>query len=287
MRVLVTGGTGFLGQQIVAALRARGLGVAAPGRAEADLLSAEGRRALVASVRADLLIHAAWMTRPGEYWHSPVNLDWVRATHDLTRLFARAGGRRVVMVGTCAEYDWSCAGAAPLPESHPCRPHTPYGAAKLLAWTLLARCGLSAVNARVFAPVGPREHPARLLPSLIRAAATGEPLAIGPAGLTRNLIDVRDAGAAVALLALSEATGEVNIGSREATRLDALAAALGVAEQVRFGARPLPVGEPLVLLPDTARLRAATGFAPRFPLARTLADAAAFWHAAAAVDRAA
>ena len=279
VRVLVTGGGGFLGRQVVAALRALGAAVSAPTRREADLLAGTDRRSAVAAARAEVLVHAAWVTQPGAYWHSPDNLDWVAATVDLTRLFAAAGGRRVVLVGTCAEYDWSRPGDARWGKSHPCHPHTPYGAAKLLAWLVLADSGLSAANARIFWPVGPHEHPNRLLPSLIRATLTGRPLATGPAALTRDLIDVRDAGEAVARLALSDVQGPVNIGADRPVSLAALADAVAGTGLVRFGARPMPPGEPLSLLPDTSLLRRATGFAPRIPLDRTIADAVQHWRA--------
>jgi nucleoside-diphosphate-sugar epimerase len=279
VRVLVTGGSGFLGRQIVAALRAQGAEVCAPARQEADLLSDAGRRVAVGAARAELLVHAAWITRPGAYWHSTGNVDWVTASIDLARRFAAAGGRRIVFAGTCAEYDWSCPGGAPWPESRPCRPHTPYGAAKLLAWTALCRLGIPAANARLFWPVGPHEHPDRLLPSLVRAALTGHPVATGPAALTRDLIDVRDAAEAVARVALGTVRGVVNIGSGRAVRLGDLAAAVGGAARLGVGARSLPPGEPLCLLPDISRLRRATGFTPRIPLHQTIADAFTHWQA--------
>ncbi len=278
MRALVTGGSGFLGRQIVVALRMAGVEVAAPARRQADLLRDAGRQA-AAAAGAELLVHAAWVTRPAEYWRSPDNVAWTAATIDLVRRFAAAGGRRAVLVGSCAEYDWASAAPGPWPESRPCRPQTPYGAAKLLAWTWLRGCGLSVANARVFWPVGLHEHPERLLPRLIRAAAGGPRLPVGPADLTRDLIDVRDAGAAVAALALSPVTGAVNIGAGQPVSLATLAALVAgpAPPPVRFGGRPLPQGEPLCMLPDTTRLRQEVGFTPRISLGRTLRDAAAHW----------
>jgi nucleoside-diphosphate-sugar epimerase len=283
MRVLVTGGGGFLGRQAVAELRMLGAEVVAPCHAELDLLDPAARRHLP---RADVLVHAAWITRHGAYWTSPENLAWIGATLDLARRFVAGGGRRIVFVGTCAEYGWALPGRA-WDERRPCRPHTPYGAAKLLAWTALqelsVRRGVEVVNARVFWPVGRHEAAERLLPSLIGAALTGRPVATGPAGLTRDLLDVRDAGAALAGLALATVQGVVNVGSGVPVRLDALAAQVAGAGSplVRLGARPLRVGEPLVMVADPARLITATGFAPRYSLAETIADARAHWRATA------
>ncbi|MBN9511168.1 MAG: NAD(P)-dependent oxidoreductase, partial [Alphaproteobacteria bacterium] len=99
----------------------------------------------------------------------------------------------------------------------------------------------------------------------------------------RDLLDVRDAGAALAGLALASVQGVVNVGSGVPVRLDALAEAVAGAGAplVRLGARPLRVGEPLVMVADPARLIAATGVTPRYSLAETIADARAHWRATA------
>lgn len=53
------------------------------------------------------LLHLAWDTTPGLYWHSTSNVQWVRATLSLIDAFKAAGGRRFVGVGTCAEYNFT------------------------------------------------------------------------------------------------------------------------------------------------------------------------------------
>jgi nucleoside-diphosphate-sugar epimerase len=283
--MLVTGASGFVGRQIVSALDGLGAEAVSPGEPCADLLQAGARRALVEDARADTLIHAAWITRHGAFWDSEENLDWVAASLDLTRAFAAAGGRRVVLVGSCAEYDWARPTRSRWRETRPTRPASLYGAAKLATWTVAAafaaHAGLTAACARLFLPVGRHEAPGRLLPSLIAAILAGTELGTGPAHLTRDLIDVRDAGEAIARLALSDASGPVNIGSGRPVTLGELVqrVAGGRHHRIRLGARPPRAGEPLWMVADPARLRRATLFQPRHSLDDTIADALAYWRA--------
>jgi nucleoside-diphosphate-sugar epimerase len=282
--VLVTGATGFLGRQIVAALQTIGAAVATPER-RFDLLDAAARRELVAATRPHICIHAAWTTRHGSFWTDPDNLDWVAASLDLVRAVAAAGGRRFVLVGSCAEYDWLRPTRAPWRETRLCRPASLYGAAKLAAWTVTAayagQAGLTAAEARVFLPIGRNEAPQRLVPSLIRGVLRGGAVATGPAELTRDIMDVRDAGEAIARLALSRAVGPVNIGTGRPVNLHELVRRIAgdAAHRIRLDARPARGGEPAWIVADPMLLRRATGFTPRFTLEATLADAVAFWRA--------
>jgi len=283
VRVLVTGGSGFVGRQIVAALAGLGADVVAP---RVDLLHADARLALVAQSRAETLIHAAWVTRHGTFWDADENMDWMAATLALLRAFAAGGGRRFVLVGTCAEYDWSRPTRTPWRETRATRPASLYGAAKLATWiaaAAFAACaGLSAAHARLFQPVGRHEAPGRLLPSLIAATQGGADMRLGPADLTRDLIDVRDAGEAIARLALSGSEGPTNIGTGRPVSLGELVRRVAgpSSHRVRLGSRAARLGEPLWMVADPARLRRATGFVPRYSLDETIADAVAHWRPA-------
>jgi nucleoside-diphosphate-sugar epimerase len=283
-RVAVTGGSGFLGRQIEAALTRLGVTPVAPPRV--DLLDVTARRAWVSEARADVLVHAAWITRNGMYWEAPENLAWIAATLDLMQAFAAGGGRRFVLVGSCAEYDWSRPSRTPWRERRICRPASLYGAAKLASWIALEafarESGLSAATARVFVPVGAHEAHGRLLPSLIRALLTGTPMETGPAELTRDFMDVRDAGAAVAHIALADVQGPVNVGSGRGVSLGELVQRVaGASPLIRVSARPPRGREPLWMVADPRRLRRTTRFSPRYSLDDTIADAFAYWRAAA------
>jgi nucleoside-diphosphate-sugar epimerase len=269
-RVLLTGAGGFLGRRVSSALTAAGAEVVDPRDLlpGADLLDDAARAAVADRSRAEILVHTAWITAHGAFWTSDLNAAWEHATGDLFARFAAAGGRRIVALGSVAEYDWTT-DAARLAEDAPLRPATPYGAAKARTCDALARLsareGFEALWARIFLPFGSGEPPARIVPAIIRAGLTGEPLATGPGETTRDFAAVEALGRVLADLALADATGPVNVASGVGTRFDTIAAtvadALGRPVPIRFGARALAEGEPVRLVADTTRL-AATGIAP-------------------------
>ena len=114
-RVLVTGATGCVGRQAVPLLAQRGWEVHAVALGEAptdlpgpvwhvaNLLERADARRVVEEARADALLHLAWFIAPGQWAKAPENLDWVTASLALGRAFREAGGRRMVVAGSCLE----------------------------------------------------------------------------------------------------------------------------------------------------------------------------------------
>src|SRR6267143_4821300 len=117
-RILLTGATGFIGRQCVPLLVARGYQVHAVSSKpikdnrdsvrwhQADLFDPLAVKALIGSTKPTHLLHLAWCTEPGKYWNSLENLQWVQASLGLLQEFVDNDGQRVVVAGTCAEYDW-------------------------------------------------------------------------------------------------------------------------------------------------------------------------------------
>jgi nucleoside-diphosphate-sugar epimerase len=288
--VLLTGATGFIGRHALTALTDSGHEVHAvarrsgPERAdvswhEADLLTG---CSVIAEVQPEVMVHLAWYAEHGEFWSSPENLLWVAASLQLLRAFADAGGRRVVMAGTCAEYEWS---REVYREDAPLRPSTLYGAAKhglhAVAAAYAEQAGLSLAWGRLFFLYGPDEAPARFVPSLVRALLAGEQAQMTAGTQQRDFLHVADAGAAFAALAGSELVGAVNIASGEGLALRELAGQIvkrtGGAELLRVGGLPDRDGDPPSLIADVGRMRDEMGFSPQIDLEDGLDATVEFW----------
>jgi nucleoside-diphosphate-sugar epimerase len=297
-RLLITGATGFIGCPAVR-LAARAFEVhaaarspvAAPGATyhACDLLDGPAAAQLIERVRPTHLLHLAWIATPGVYWTSPENHRWVAASRRLLVAFARSGGRRAVVAGSCTEYDWTAAGVCREFDT-PTRPHTPYGRCKreLGEWaTAFGRArDVAVVWARVFFLYGPREHPARLVPSVARALLAGTPAACTSGTQERDFLHVDDVARALVALVGSDLTGPVNVGSGEPvavrTVIEHVARACGRPDLVRLGARETPATDPPLLVADVRRLRDELGWRPRIDLASGLRETVGWWRSARA-----
>lgn len=286
-RVLVTGGTGFIGREALPFLIERGYEVHVVGRRPArdganlpaakpihyhcrDLFN-DDCRSLFAELRPSHLLHFAWCTEHGTFWWSLENLDWVAASLRLLRAFAASGGTRAVCAGSCAEYDWSFdmfeEGVTPL------RPTTLYGSSKLALFQLLAaqdRLGISTAWGRVFFPYGPHDQDGRLLSAVIDGVRAGNLVACSEGNQVRSYIYVEDVGRAFVELLDSKITGAVNIANEESSSIRDIvgyaARLCGGEDLVHFGARPAQPNDPPSLRAATRRLSCELGFRPRFNL---------------------
>jgi nucleoside-diphosphate-sugar epimerase len=209
---------------------------------------------------------------------------WVERSLALLRAFAGAGGRRAVMLGSCAEYDWSAADG-PLQETSSARaPATLYGVAKdalhRVASAYADEQGFELAWGRPFFFYGPREDPRRLVAAVVRALLAGEELDTTSGRQRRDFLHVEDVAGALAALLHSTVLGPVNIASGEAVAvasvIDAIAELLGSPQLIRRGALP-ERPEPQLLLADVARLREQVGFRPSFTLSDGLAETVRWW----------
>jgi nucleoside-diphosphate-sugar epimerase len=290
-RVLLTGASGFVGRHAISPLRARGYEVhAVTSRAmtsggavhwhQADLLDGSASSRVVAEVRPTHLLHFAWYAEPGKYWRSPENVRWLEASLALLRHFRASGGARLVMAGTCAEYDWTqgvCSEGAT-----PRRPATLYGICKnALHEVMSGYCeaeGLSAAWGRIFFLYGPGEHPSRLVSSVASALLRGDDPSCTHGNQVRDYLHVEDVAAAFVALLDSDVTGALNVASgRRVTLRDIVLEVARCAGapggRVKFGAIEAPQGEAAEIVADVRRLANEVRWAPRYDLTSGIAQA--------------
>ena len=202
----------------------------------------------------------------------------------LVRHFAETGGERLIVAGTCAEYQW--VDQSLLDETTtPLVPATYYGLCKASLFQLLAgfadRMDLGFAWGRIFWLFGPHENPARLVASVITSLLAGRPALCTPGEQVRDYLSVLDAASAFAALISSNVTGAVNISNGNGIAVSALVTRIGELmgrpELVQLGARPAAVGEPPLLIGAAKRLHQEVGWHPERTLDERLGETIQWW----------
>lgn len=295
-KVLLTGATGFIGQPMISALIERGYVVHAvsskskPRNSEklfwhqVDLQDSAQTEKLIKQVRPTHLVHLAWYVENKKLWNAPENLDWVKASLELLRVFVACGGKRAVMAGTCAEYDWS--EQAPFSENKTSvRPQSLYGMSKhalhLIAEKFADVAGVSLAWGRIFFSFGEAESPNRLVASVIRSLLDGKEAKCTHGNQIRDFLSSADIAGAFAALLDSDVKGAVNIASGRGVKIKTLvetvAEIMGRTDLPRFGVIEATPNEPQQIIADVTRLREEVGFKDSTDLERRLSETVKWW----------
>lgn len=295
-RILVIGGAGFIGSELVRQLLACGSELVVVdnlvnGRREnlaglpdhqmqfvmADIRDSERMLGLMRGM--DIIFHLACLGVRHSI-HSPEENHEVNATATLKLLTAaRASGvKRFVYVSSSEVYGTAC--WVPMTEEHPTFPMTIYGASKL-AGECYTRAfhrtyNYSTVVVRPFNTYGPRCHhegdSGEVIPKFMLRGLAGQPMVIfGDGTQTRDFTEVSDTARGILLAGWADqVVGEtINLGSGAEISINDLAqevnAVLDQPEARVQHHMPRP-GDVLRLYADTTKARQRLGFEPKVTL---------------------
>jgi nucleoside-diphosphate-sugar epimerase len=296
IKIIVTGASGYIGRHTLSPLLDSGYQVYAIARRDADFEWPRGVRVLAldlfddaarqrafAEISPDWLLHLAWYTEHGKFWEAQENIAWLSLSIRMLGEFARCGGTRVVVSGTCAEYRWN--GEPCREASTPLEPRSLYGMCKATLFKFLeigsARLGISYAWGRIFLLYGSSESEGRLIPATARALLQERPALCTHGQQIRDFMHVEDVAHALVRMLTSTVSGPVNIGTGEpisiAQAVSVLALRAGRPHLLRLGALPPREDDVPVLIPDVGRLRDEVGFRPTLTLAEGLQKTLAWW----------
>ncbi|HCH66069.1 MAG: dTDP-glucose 4,6-dehydratase [Deltaproteobacteria bacterium] len=302
VRVLVTGGAGFIGSQLVRELLARGAAVVV-----LDLLTYAGRRWHLDGLGVDLRVgdvtdHVAVaeaMDGCDAVMHLAAESHVTRSLGDAAPFFRTnlegtrtvleaaldAGIDRVVHMSTDEVFGSARSAQASGPDA-PFRPGNPYAASKVAAEAVVMAWwhsfGSQANIVRCTNNYGPRQHPEKAIPCWTLAALAGGPIAIHGRGTPRrDWLHVSDCARGLADILEQWRSGHIwHLAGGSVQTNHAVATAVGRlcgVQQIVCG--PDRPGQDDVYLLDDTNTRAVLGWAPSVSLEDGLAETVAWYRA--------
>lgn len=294
-RIIVTGGSGFLGSHVVEKLGAAGCSsVTVPRSADFDLVEPQAVARLYEETRPDVVFHLAARVggiganqrNPGAYFHD----NLLMGVNVLEQARSR-GVSKIVLVGTICSYPKF----APVPfkeddlwMGYPEETNAPYGVAKkaliVMADAYRRQYGLNTICVLPVNLYGPRDNfdleSSHVIPAMIRKFSEAkndgadEVVLWGDGSPTREFLFVEDCASALLLAAERyDDAAPVNVGAGFEISIRDLATQ--IAEAVGYRGRvhwdvSRPNGQPRRML-DTTRANRAFGFSATTSLATGLA----------------
>ena len=314
MRVLVTGGTGFVGQHLVRLLhdRTRTIFSTYLVKPSSPIIGAE---LLACDLRnRDQALQIVRYAQPQHIYHLSALSSVIKSFEEARQVWntnvwgamnlldavrEAAPEARVLLVGSSQCYGQVASRRLPVAEDERLAPTSPYAASKaaaeMLATQFFHSCALQVIRTRPFNHTGPGQSAEFVCSDLARQVAEIElgyrspVVRIGNIRVKRDFSDVRDVVRAYELLLHRGAAGDVyNVASGRGVSIAEIIKHLqsycARRFQVDVEQKRIRSSEVLQVYGSNRKLRRATGWKPEYSLAQTLHDLYEFWKIAVAAD---
>lgn len=291
-KVLITGGTGFIGKNVVAELIKRGYEVHslvfppfAPEQKglvqyEMNLMDSNAVDKFLSEHHFENLIHLAWYVGKGCHI-ADQNIDWTISTLNLLTSFQKYGGKTFVGAGTISEYEYKFGYL--LEDETPTSPETLYGESKnsvyKIAKTFCKQHDMKFKWPRIFNLYGPNEKPQRLMPSVINSCLKGEDVKVSDCLKFQDYLHVEDTARGIVEVFESSLQGAVNICSGKPVQLryivNKIAELTNFKGNILWGAIPAAFGDEVVV-GNNDKLKS-IGWSPKYTLDEGLQHTINWW----------
>ena len=306
-RILITGGTGFVGSHLVRFLNSvdaklivvssGGVKTQLPGvnYCRVDIRNADDVRAVVRDASPYQIYHLAGISSVPASWENPkltFDVNVIGAYNVFDAAMRLPSPPTILNVSTSQVYAPS---TAALLETSPVSPDNPYAASKAMAELLtiqyrkFKKGGI--ITARAFNHTGPLQTTSFVLPSFARQLAKMEAglrppvLKVGNIDVKRDFTDVRDVVVAYCELLEKGVVGNIyNVCSGRAVLLADLVKELqkncSIAVQIEIDRSRVRPGDVPQIVGNPGKLHGLTGWLPKIPLEQTLKELLAYWRTA-------
>ncbi len=303
-RILITGGTGFVGSHLIALLRADNTSIISmssskrladiPGAEylRVDIRNPEEVRVALREASPDEIYHLAAVSAVDASWKNPrhaFDVNVLGSYNIFDAALNLSPAPRVLNVSTSQVYASS---DSVLTESSPLHPDNPYAATKAMTELLTVQYGRSRgggiITVRPFNHTGPGQLPHFVLSSIakqlaeIRIGIRPAVLALGNINVRRDFTDVRDVVRAYKMIMDKGSPGETyNVCSGTTTGLreivEMFRKAAGVEVSVESDNEKIRSNDSDIVWGSPSKIRERTGWIPEIPMVKTIQDMLTFW----------
>lgn len=290
-KILITGGSGFIGSHCINLLAKQNYEIHAISRNSEptinegnicwyniDLFDIENVELIFEKVKPTFMIHLAWKMETGLMLDSEENEKWLYLSKKLIKIFHKYGGKRILVSGSGFEYDLS--GNTIIEEGDKVMANNSYGKSKNKLHKYLKSFSqqneLSYVWCRIFFVYGPGQKPTSLVPYVLNNLRNNIEVETTDGNQIYDYLYVQDVALALVLLMENTYVGAVNVSSGRPVTLKniilKIAKMYDNSNLIHFDAKPRPKNSPSFVVGDNTLLKKITNWNEKFDLEEGLKE---------------